>query len=112
MGEEKAPFIRGTLTPLILKSLSWGALHGYAVAAWIQQRTDSVLQVEEGVLYPALHKLERDGLLKSHWGVNDTGRRAKFYALTARGRKQLEEEVALWRRASDAVNAVLDARKA
>jgi len=112
VGEEKAPFIRGTLTPLILKSLSWGSLHGYAIAAWIQERTDRVLQVEEGVLYPALHKLERDGLLKSHWAVNDTGRRAKFYALTARGRKQLEEEVALWRRASEAVNTVLDARKA
>ena len=112
MGDERTPLIRGTLVPLILKSLSWGPLHGYAIAGWIQQRTDDVLQVEEGVLYPALHKLERDGLLEARWGRNDTGRRAKFYALTALGRRQLEDEVALWRRTSDAVNTVLDAERA
>ena len=110
MDDPRTPLIRGTLTPLILKALSWGPMHGYAIAGWIQERTASVLQVEEGVLYPALHKLERDGLLDAHWGRNDTGRRAKFYALTAAGRRQLEEEVALWRRTSDAVNTVLDAR--
>ncbi len=106
------PLIRGTLTPLILKSLSWGPLHGYAIARWIQQRTDEVLRVEEGVLYPALHRLERDGLLEAGWGKNDTGRRAKFYSVTARGREQLSEEVARWRRSSRAVTTVLEATEA
>lgn len=89
------PLIRGTLTPLILKSLSWGPLHGYAIARWIQGRTGDVLQVEEGVLYPALHRLDTEGLLEAHWGRDDTGRRAKFYALTAAGRERLREEVTL-----------------
>ncbi|HKJ02664.1 MAG TPA: PadR family transcriptional regulator [Longimicrobiales bacterium] len=109
MDETRTPLIRGTLTPLILKSLSWGPLHGYAIATWIQDRTASVLQVEEGVLYPALHRLERDGLLDARWGRNDTGRRAKFYSLTAEGSRQLAQEIAQWRRTSDAVNTVLDA---
>lgn len=110
--DSHVPLIRGTLTPLILKSLTWGPLHGYAIAAWIQDRTEEVLRVEEGVLYPALHKLERDGLLEAHWGKNDTGRRAKFYALTRAGREQLRREIAQWRRGSSAVNAILDATEA
>jgi len=109
MSISRTPLIRGTLTPLILKALSWEPRHGYAIAAWIQERTESVLQVEEGVLYPALHKLEEAGLLEASWGRNETGRRAKFYALTAEGRARLRDEVALWKRGSAAVDAVLDA---
>jgi len=108
LGISRTPLIRGTLTPLILKALSREPRHGYAIAAWIQERTESVLQVEEGVLYPALHKLEEAGLLGAHWGQNETGRRAKFYALTDQGRARLREEVAQWKRGSAAVDAVLD----
>ena len=112
MTDSRDPLIRGTLTPLILKSLSWGPLHGYAIARWIQERTEEVLTVEEGVLYPALHRLERAGFLEADWGRNDTGRRAKFYSVTALGRQQLAEESARWRRCSDAVTTVLEATEA
>lgn len=103
--------IPGTLNVLILKAVSWGPMHGYAISKWIQRKTDEELRVEEGVLYPALHRLERDRLLASEWGVNDTGRRAKFYSLTARGRKQLDAEVEHWRRSSSAVSKVVEARR-
>lgn len=112
MSDPRVPIIRGTLNALILKSLTWGPLHGYAIAGWIQDRTEDVLRVEEGVLYPALHKLERDGLVEAHWGRNDTGRRARFYRLTKAGRAQLRQEIEQWRRGSSAVDAVLGARKA
>lgn len=103
--------IPGTLNVLILKALSWGPAHGYAISKWIQRTTDEQLRVEEGVLYPALHRLERDRLLASEWGVNDTGRRAKFYSLTRRGKKQLEAEIERWRRSSTAVSKVVEARR-
>jgi transcriptional regulator len=112
MSETRAPLIRGTLNALILKSVSWGELHGYAIARWIQRYTADVLRVDEGVLYPALHRLERDGLLGADWGRNDTGRRAKFYSLTERGRERLEAEVARWHRSSQAVTSILDAEEA
>ena len=112
MTDARDPLIRGTLAALILKSLSWGPLHGYAIARWVQDRTSDVLRVEEGVLYPALHRLERDGLLRADWGKNDTGRRAKFYSLTSLGTERLESEVARWRRSSEAVTTVLDATEA
>ncbi|NKB88362.1 MAG: PadR family transcriptional regulator [Acidobacteria bacterium] len=105
---ERDKMIPGTLNVLVLKCLSHGARHGYGVSAWIQEHTDEVLQVEEGVLYPALHRLERDGLIEAEWGINDTGRRAKFYALTKRGETVLEAELQGWRRRSAAVNALLD----
>ena len=104
--------IPGTLNVLILKALSFGAMHGYAISRWIQERTDDVLRVEEGVLYPALHRLERDGSLASQWGRNDTGRRAKFYSLTAAGERRLDAEVARWHRSSAAVSSVVDAEGA
>jgi transcriptional regulator len=111
MTGKRDSLIPGTLNVLILKALSWGPLHGYAVSKWVLQATDDELRVEEGVLYPALHRLERDGLLESEWGINGTGRRAKFYALTARGRRQLQAEIARWERASAAVSRVLAARR-
>jgi PadR family transcriptional regulator PadR len=112
MSESRSNLIPGTLNVLILKALSWGPLHGYAISKWIQHATDQVLRVEEGVLYPALHRLERDGLLEAEWGVNDTGRRARFYSLTPAGKKHLKAEVARWKRSSAAVSGLLDAAEA
>jgi len=99
--------IPGTLGLLILKSLSHAPLHGYALSRWIEQQTGDVLRVAEGVLYPALHQLEGEGCLRADWRRHDTGRRAKFYSLTERGRKRLQEEAARWRRSSRAVEMVL-----
>jgi PadR family transcriptional regulator len=99
--------IPGTLNLLVLKAVSTGPLHGYGVSKWIIERTEDVLRVEEGVLYPALHKLEKDGSLEAEWGRNDTGRRAKFYTLTESGSDRLEAEVKRWRRTSRAVEVVI-----
>jgi PadR family transcriptional regulator, regulatory protein PadR len=100
--------LKGTLDLLILKTLSWGPAHGYAVARWIEQVTDDVLQVEEGSLYPALHRLEKRGWIGAEWGLSDNNRRAKYYELTAEGRKHLRAESADWSRFADAVFKVLD----
>lgn len=101
-------FLRGTLDLMILKTLSWGPAHGYGIARWIEQCTDDVLQVEEGSLYPALHKLENQGLVRADWGITDNNRRAKFYRLTATGRKQLRASHDDWARFATAVGRVLD----
>src|SRR5918911_1796933 len=95
--------IPGTLDMLILKTLSRGAMHGYSIAQFIQQASREVLRVEEGALYPALHRLEVRGLLKAEWGTSDNNRRAKFYELTARGRRALEQESEFWDRVAAAV---------
>ncbi len=100
---------QGTLDVLILKTVSWAPVHGYAIARWLQQTTDDVLKVEEGSLYPALHRLEARGWIVAEWGLSDNNRRAKFYELTAKGRKQLRVEVSTWARFADAVSRVLDA---
>ena len=109
--KEKKPeppdLVPGTLDMLILKVLSRGAKHGYAVAEWIQQISHDVLSVEEGALYPALHRLELRGLLASEWGASDNNRRAKFYSLTPAGRKQLAAETEYWRRMSGAIARVM-----
>lgn len=99
--------LQGTLDVLILKTLSWGAMHGYAVARWIRERSGDALLVEEGALYPALHRMEKRGWIESEWGVSENGRRAKFYQLTVQGRQQLAAEVSLWSRYSAAVTSVL-----
>ena len=103
MGE----FIPGTLDMLVLKTLSRGAMHGYSIAQFIQQASDAVLKVEEGALYPALHRLEVRGLLKAEWGASENNRRAKYYRLTARGRRELDEESAYWNRVAAAVTRVM-----
>jgi len=108
MTKNRDKMIPGTLNVLVLKCLSHGALHGYGVSRWIREHTDEVLRVEEGVLYPALHRLERDGLIAAEWGINDTGRRAKFYALTKRGTRELDAETERWRRRAGAVSTLLD----
>jgi PadR family transcriptional regulator, regulatory protein PadR len=99
--------LRGTLDLLILKALSWGPRHGYAVAEWVQSVTDDRLLVEEGPLYTALHRLERKGWLTSEWGYSDNNRKAKYYELTRAGRQQLRTEVSSWERYVDAVSKAL-----
>jgi transcriptional regulator len=105
--ENPGDLLQGTLDLLILKALAKGSLHGYGVAEWIHDSSQDVLRVEEGALYPALHRLELRGLLASEWGTSDNNRRAKYYALTPTGRKQLAQETEYWRRMSGAVARVL-----
>src|SRR6202051_4565876 len=105
--ENPGDLVQGTLDLLILKALAKGAMHGYGVAEWIHESSQDVLRVEEGALYPALHRLELRGLLSAHWGASDNNRRAKFYALTAAGRKQLAQETDYWQRMSGAVARIL-----
>src|SRR5512137_1090912 len=110
MGDKKdksGDLVQGTLDMLVLKALERGSRHGYAVAEWIQETSDDVLRVEEGALYPALHRLELRGLLKSEWGTSENNRRAKYYALTAAGRKHLTAEQAHWGRMTAAIARVL-----
>ena len=99
--------VQGTLDLLILKTLSLDAMHGWAIAKRIQQVSGEVLQVQQGSLYPALHRLEQQGWIKAKWADSETGRQAKFYSLTTAGRKQMESESANWNRLSAAVNLVV-----
>src|SRR3954463_7721050 len=105
--EMTGELIPGTLDMLILKTLSRGAMHGYSIAQFIEQASRDVLRVEEGALYPALHRLEVRGLLKAEWGTSDNNRRAKYYTLTALGRRELDEEAAYWDRVAAAVTRVM-----
>ena len=100
--------VQGTLDLLILKTLLPEAMHGWAIAKRIQQVSGEVLQVQQGSLYPALHRLEQQGWIRAKWAESETGREAKFYSLTAAGRKQLEAEAANWKRLSEAVNLVVE----
>ncbi|HEX4756758.1 MAG TPA: PadR family transcriptional regulator [Terracidiphilus sp.] len=100
--------VQGTLDLLILRTLSPDAMHGWAIAKRIQQVSGEVLQVQQGSLYPALHRLEQQGWIKARWAESETGRQAKFYALTIAGRKQLETEAANWARLSAAINLVVN----
>src|SRR6266849_5856611 len=104
----RTELLQGTLDLLILKILTPGSLHGYAVAQRIQQRSDDVLVVEEGSLYPALYRMEAKGWIAAEWGKSENNRRAKFYSLTRAGRKQLDEETALWERICRAITLVLE----
>jgi PadR family transcriptional regulator, regulatory protein PadR len=101
--------IQGTLEMLILKALARGPQHGYAVAEWIHQTSQQLLKVEEGALYPALHRLELRGLLRAEWGASENNRRAKFYQLTAEGKRRLHGESERWARLSAAVAFVMQA---
>lgn len=100
--------VPGTLDMLILKALARGAMHGYGVAEWIGSVSSNVLQVEEGALYPALHRLELQGLLQAEWGTSSNNRRAKFYQLTTAGRKHLSTESKRWSRLSSAIAQVME----
>lgn len=100
--------LKGTLDVLILKTLGGGALHGYAISRAIREHSADALAVEEGALYPALRRLEQRGLLKAHWGITESKREAKFYALTRAGQRQLDRATADWRRYVQAMAGVLD----
>ena len=104
---EELELLRGTLDVLVLKAVTWGPRHGYAVARWIEDATGGALQVEEGALYHALHRLERRGWLASAWGVSGSNRRARYYTLTPAGRRQLVAQTATWTRYAQAVGAAL-----
>ncbi|MGH9481697.1 MAG: PadR family transcriptional regulator [Terriglobales bacterium] len=100
--------VQGTLDLLILRTLALAPAHGWAIARRIQQVSDSVLQVQQGSLYPALYRLERQGWIRGEWRQSETGRQARFYALSAGGRRHLERERAQWRRLSTAINQVVE----
>ena len=111
MGTEKpADLLQGTLELLILRTLATGEKHGYEIAEWIHTASAEALSIEEGALYPALHRLELRGVLAAEWAVSANNRRAKYYRLTASGRRRLKETTESWRRTSTAINLVLDAR--
>lgn len=109
MGKPSVDLFQGTLDVLILKAVSWAPVHGYSIARWLQQTTDDVLRIEEGSLYPALHRLEARGLIEAEWGLSENNRRAKFYRLTVKDRKQLRVEASTWARFAGAVASVLGA---
>jgi transcriptional regulator len=105
--DQKAEVLRGTLDMLILKVVALGPIHGYAISQRIQQISNDLFQVQQGSLYPALHRLEDRGYLQAEWKVTETGREAKFYLLTRKGRKQLEAEVRNWEQIAGAVALIL-----
>lgn len=112
MAKEPKDLLHGTLDVLILKSLTLGPAHGYAVSRWIEDRTGGVLAVEDAALYKALHRLEAAGAVAADWGLSETQRRAKYYQLTKAGRALLRAETRVWHRYADAVRAVLHAAEA
>src|SRR5882724_6980760 len=107
MSKEALALLPGTLDALILKTLSRGARHGYAIARWLEEATDDALTIEEGSLYPALYRMEKRGWIEADWGTSDLGRRARFYRLTPKGRKQLRAEAAEWTAFAAAVTRVM-----
>jgi PadR family transcriptional regulator PadR len=109
--ETTVDLLQGTLAALILKALSWGPLHGYGIARWIELVTEDELLVEEGSLYPALHRLQARELVTSQWTVSDTNRRVRCYSLTEQGKQQLRAEMSRWERFSVAVSRALTARR-
>lgn len=108
MTELDLKLLQGTLDTLILRALRHGPLHGYAVASWIREVTDEALQIEDGALYTALHRMERRRWLRSEWGVSDSNRRAKFYSLTAAGERELSSATERWTHYAEAVFKVLE----
>src|SRR5271166_1353201 len=107
MNKDKMDLLQGTLDLLILKALKLGPMHGFGISVLIRQTSEEVLRVEQGSLYPALYRLERQGWIESEWGVSENNRKAKFYKLTPTGRKQLVEETSNWEKLSRAINLVL-----
>lgn len=107
MSNERIDLPQGTLDLLILRTVALGPQHGWAIAERVQQMSSDVLRIQQGSLYPALHRLERRGWIKAHWGTSDNNRRAKYYELTKSGHKQLETEKAAWEKLTAAVSQVL-----
>ncbi|HEY0970064.1 MAG TPA: PadR family transcriptional regulator [Gemmatimonadales bacterium] len=111
MARNPSDLMHGTLDVLVLKTLSWQPMHGYAIMRWIERRTGGVLGFEDAALYKALHRLERSGAIEAEWGVSENNRRAKYYRLTEPGRRELAAEATSWRRYAAAVVAVLDGER-
>ena len=109
MGKDKGDVLQGTLDMLVLKALHLQPMHGWGITERIEQWSDSILQLGQGTLYPALYRLERQGLIRSDWQITENNRRARVYSMTREGRRQFADEVTQWRRTSRAVNLVLDA---
>lgn len=107
MSNDKTDLLQGTLDLLILKALKLGPMHGFGISVLIRQMSEDVLRVEQGSLYPALYRLERQGWIESEWGVSDNNRKAKFYKLTVAGRKQLVQETSNWEKLSRAINLIV-----
>ena len=109
MPRAELDLLQGTLDVLVLKALSWGPQHGHAVATWIRATTDEDLNIEDGALYTALHRLEKRGLIEAEWGLSDNNRKAKYYELTDAGRRELRQGSARWSQYAEAVFKVLRA---
>jgi len=108
VADQSLDLLQGTLDVLVLRTLVWGEMHGYAVSRSIRQRTDGVIEIEDAPLYKALHRLERSGCVDATWGVSENNRRARFYRLTPAGRRKLREQESAWRRYAGAVFKVLE----
>jgi PadR family transcriptional regulator PadR len=104
--------LQGTLELLVLKTLSWGPMHGYGIASWIESATGDVLRVEEGSLYPALYRMARKGWIEAEWGTSENNRKAKYYHLTSEGRRQLREQTSGWQRLASAVSQAISTTRA
>jgi PadR family transcriptional regulator PadR len=111
MARSSVDLLQGTLDLIVLKTLSWGPMHGFGIARWIQHTTEDVLQVEEGSLYPALYRMENRGWIRAQWALTENGRRAKYYRLTAVGRRQLVAESESWEQMSAAMAKIMSARR-
>ena len=109
MTQPTGTLLQGTLDLRVLKTLTWGPRHGYAIARWIEQMTDDDLHIEEGSLYPALYRMERRGWISAAWGTSELGKRIKVYSLTSQGRARLRTETAQWTHFTSAVGKLLDA---
>jgi PadR family transcriptional regulator, regulatory protein PadR len=101
--------LQGTLDMLVLKALAWGQMHGYSILAWLRETTDGELRIEDAALYPALHRMEARGLIEAEWGLSENNRKAKFYRLTTRGRRELRSEVESWTRYVSVIGKVMAA---
>jgi transcriptional regulator len=111
MPSQELDLVRGTFDLIILKTLSWGPMHGLGVLRWIEEVTNRRLQIEEGALYPALHRLEQRGWLDAEWGYTENNRKAKYYKLTPLGRRQLTAELSKWERYTEAVGMIVSASR-
>jgi PadR family transcriptional regulator PadR len=108
MPRDTSDLLHGTLDVLVLKTLSWGPMHGYGISTWIEHRTEHKLEIVDAALYKALHRLEASGAIEAEWGVSDSNRRAKYYSLTRHGQQMLRTETATWKRYVAAVSGILE----
>jgi transcriptional regulator len=109
VSRDEVDILQGTLDMLVLKTLSWGAMHGYSILAWLRRVTDDELRIEDAALYPALHRMEARGVIESEWGLSENNRKAKYYRLTAAGRRALRAEAESWTRYVRTVGKVMGA---